>query len=449
MRKDMALAACIVAFACGSDEPTAKKSEPVELSYMAWWNVPSEAATTQGSLDAFNGSTHDIHLNLIAEDRKEYETKMNERSAANNLPDTAMMAETQVIKWAIEGQLADMSDLYEKDDEPLPQLAFTYLGRPVGYSIANEVIIIVYSRKAFDDAGLPYPPAKAEDAWTWDEFVAVAKKLTKDNSGLSPDDSGFDADSIVAWGGDFHRGDWIWPVLAVSNGGGVVSEDGKELLLEKKETIEAAQAIADLQLVHHTTRSFADWQDDMQTIEESLVSGRYAMIVTGQWELGVTLKKAVDEHPNFYGVGVLPKMKTAVTYNTGGVNIVFNSSRHPEQAKEFLRWYTLEENNIENITSGLWMPTKRKWYTDATLIDQWVNNKYHPPVEEYKSAVIDYALNNAKQVPWYYFSGYDKINEILGGPDMMQVWDGAKTAEDAFTADILPKVRPIFEANKH
>jgi multiple sugar transport system substrate-binding protein len=444
------VSSCVLVFAataCGSsDEKSSSASSVADLSYMAWYNIPSEIKTTQGTLDAFNSSQEHVHMDLVSADRKVYEDKLNARSDSNTLPDTAMMTESQVISWALAGKLADVSDLYQ-DEKPLPQLAFTYQGRTVAYSEANEVIIIIYSRKAFDDANLPYPPAKAENAWTWDEFVSVAKKLTKDQKGLTPNDAGFDADHIVTYGGDFNRRSWIWPVMAESNGGGVVSADGKTLLLESQETAEAAQAVADLQHVHHVSESYSDWSKDMGTLDQQLLSGKFAMVVSGQWELGITLVQALAAHPNFYGVGVLPKMKTAITYNTGGVNVMFNTTKKPAAAREFIKWYSLEENNLANIQSGLWMPILKKWYTDETLIRTWVDNSAHPPLEEYRSAVIDYALNNAKQVPWYYVPAYDKIDAIVAS-GMESVWDGTKTAAQVLRDDIVPQVQPIFEANQ-
>jgi multiple sugar transport system substrate-binding protein len=432
--------------ACGGgDEDSQNNSKVAELTYMAWYNVVSENDNTQATLDAFNSSQSGVHMSLIPADRKVYEEKLNDRSDTNTLPDTAMMAESQVINWALSGKLADMSDLYT-DNKPLDQLAFTYQGRTVAYSEANEVVIMIYSRKAFDDAGLPYPPAKAEDAWTWQEFVDVAKKLTKDESGLTPNDAGFDATKIVSYGGDFNRNSWIWPVMAVSNGGGVVSEDGKTLLLGSAATAQAAQAIADLSNVHHVAESYGDWSKDMGTLADQLLNGKFAMVVSGQWELGLGLKDALATHPNFYGVGVLPKMKTAVTYNTGGVNILFNTTKQPEAAKTFIKWYAQEENNMALITGGLWMPVLKNWYTDEDLIRRWADNANHPPLEEYRSAVIDYALNNAKRVPWYYVPSYEQIDAIIN-TGMDAVWNGTKTASQALRDDIVPQVQPIFEGN--
>jgi multiple sugar transport system substrate-binding protein len=441
------LALSLAAAGCsGTDEKAPTGSDSAEISYMAWYNTPSEVETTQGTLDAFNADQGGVRVNLISADRQVYEEKLNGRSDSNTLPDTAMMPESQVISWALAGKLADVSDLYQ-DDQPLSQLAFKYQGRTVSHSVANEVCIVIYSRKAFDDAGLPYPPSRAEDAWTWDQTVEVAKQLTKDENGLTPNDDGFDAENIVSYGFDFNRWSWMWPVMAVSNGGGVVSEDGRTLLLGSEETAQAAQAIADLQHVHHVASSFEDWSNDMQTLDQQLVSGRRAMVVSGQWELSVTLNRSIAEHPDYYGVGVLPKWKQAVTYNTGGTNVIFNTTKQPESAKEFIKWYSLEENNLANIQSGLWMPILEKWYTDESLIRLWADNENHPPLEEYRGAVINYALNNAKQVPWYYVPGYDKIDAIVG-EGMMPVWNGTKTAAEALSEDIVPQVQDIFDANR-
>ncbi|HEY5562708.1 MAG TPA: hypothetical protein VIK72_13310 [Clostridiaceae bacterium] len=140
-------------------------------------------------------------------------------------------------------------------------------------------------------------------------------------------------------------------------------------------------------------------------------------------------------------------MKTPVTMNTGGPNVIFNSTKNAEATKTFMKWYTQEDNNLGLIQDGTWMPVSKKWYTDETLIEKWADNPIHPPIAQYKTAVIDYAMNNAQQVPWYFFPGYDRMDEIIG-PGMDTVWFGKKTAKDAILNDILPKVQTIFDENK-
>ncbi len=433
-------------YAGGQGENAAASSGPSEISYMAWYNTTeSEAADTQKILDKFNEAQSGVHVKLISVSRADYEAKLTTMAAGNQLPDVALMPEPEVLGWAIAGKLADVGDVFKGEDVPLKSLAFTYHGKVVAYSVADEVLVLYYNKKLFDAAGLPYPPATADTAWTWKQFVDVATKLTKDKNGNTPNDPGFDPDNIVTYGADFNRLGWMWPILAVSNGGGVMTPDGQKLLLGTPETIEAAQAIADLYLKDHVAPS-PSARAAMPALDVTLLTDKVAMATSGQWEIGVSLKNSLAAGLE-YGVGVLPKMKTAVTYNTGGPNVIFSTTKNLAAAKTFLHWYSQESNNWGLITGGIWMPVSKKWYASDAAIRKWADNPIHPPFDEYKTAVVDYAMNNAVQVPWYYFPNYNLLDDLLNS-GMDAVWNGEKSAHDALLYDILPKAQQIFDQNK-
>src|SRR3989442_1626458 len=48
-------------------------------------------------------------------------------------------------------------------------------GLPRGYT----PLVVVYNKDLFDRAGIPYP----RDDWTWDDFLRIAKRLTRDTDG--------------------------------------------------------------------------------------------------------------------------------------------------------------------------------------------------------------------------------------------------------------------------
>lgn len=417
----------------------------IEITYMAWYNTTeSEAADIQKQLDKFNASQDKIHVTMIAVSRADYETKLNTMAAAKQLPDSCIMAEPMAIRYAAAGLLADVSDMYKPDERPLKSLAFTYKGKTVGYSCADEVLLLYYNKKMFDDAKVPYPPASADKAWTWKEFVAAAKKLTKDQNGKTPNDAGFDPNNIVTYGADFNRLSWMWPVLAYSNGGGVMTPDGQKLLIGTPESIEALQAIADLYLKDHVAPSVGD-RGNMPSLDVTLLTGKVAMATSGQWEIGVSLKNSLKDGL-VYGVGVLPKMKKAVTYNTGGPFITFGTSKHLPEAKTFVKWMSDESNGWDLITGGIWMPVSAKWYANEAAMRKWADNDIHPPFAQYKTAVIDYAMKNAVQVPWYYFPSFDKLDTLIDS-GITDVWNGNRTAQD-YISSILPQVQKLFDDNR-
>lgn len=422
-------------------DTTAPPAEKVELTYMCWANE-TEAAQVQTVLDTYNSSQDKIHVNLTYVPETEYINKLNTLATAKQLPDVAIMREAVLLKYAESGLLADVSQMYAGGPSPLESLAFKYKGQTVGWSTANEVLLLYYNKDLFDEAGIPYPPSKAEEAWTWEQFVDAAKKLTKDANGKTPNDAGFNADDIMTYGAYVDLLPWMWPIFAVSNGGGLVSTDGTEILIDKPESIQAAQALADLYLKDKVAPAPAA-AASFPTLDQTLLSKQVAMATGGQWNIGTSLCNSLDAGLN-YGVAVLPKFKTPVTYNTGGPQVIFNSTEHMAEAQEFLKWYTKEENNWGLIESGIWMPVLESYYTDDALMKKWVDNKNHPPMEEYKPAVIDYAMNNAVQVPWYFLPCYSRLEQALVMDD---VWLGTKTAEEVLTG-LGPQLREILADGK-
>ncbi len=57
------------------------------------------------------------------------------------------------------------------------------------------------------------------------------------------------------------------------------------------------------------------------------------------------------------------------------------------------------------------------------LIAQWVENPAHPP--EYKSAVVDFAINYSQQLPQYYVPTFQKMDDVIE-PALSKVWLGQK-----------------------
>jgi multiple sugar transport system substrate-binding protein len=167
------------------------------------------------------------------------------------------------------------------------------------------------------------------------------------------------------------------------------------------------------------------------------------MAIDGQWAIGTDLITALDTGLR-YGVGVLPKFKEAVTTGSGGTTVVYKTTKYPKETMEFVRWFAQEDNYFPLIETGVYTPVHENWYHDEALIKRWADNKYHPPVEEYKTAVVDYILNNYKKYPWFYFAGISRLEDML---DLKVVWSGEKTAKQAID-EVYPSMKSLFDELK-
>lgn len=410
----------------------AAPAEKIEITYAMWGNE-EEAANTQKTADVFNASQDRIHVSVIPIPWETYVEKLNTMAAAGQLPDCAIMQEPGVIQWAQQGLLYDIGDMYAgSDSKPLDNLAFKYDGKTVAYSVAFESLLMYYNKDMFDKAGIPYPSADKDKAYSWDEFVATAKLLTLDANGKNANDPAFDKDNIVQYGCMVENLAWQLEVWCLSNGSGYYSKDGKSVIINDPAAMEAIQKIADLYLVDHVAPLSTGMTDD--GVSRSLIAGTVAMTTNGAWNIGTCLSAARDAGLN-YGVAVLPYMKDKVTINTGGPNVVFSQSKNPEAAMEFIKWYTSPENSWDAlIATGIWMPTLSGYYTDETLTHKWLDNPAYPPYEEAKSVLVDYAMEYSVPASWYYVNNTVDFNNLLSSI-LGDVWNGNKTAEEVITAN--------------
>lgn len=408
------------------------KDEKVEITY-ALWGGESEAKNTQEVADKFNASQDRIHVTCVPIPWETYMEKLNTMATGNNLPDTALMSEAGTLQWAEQGMLYDISDMYGANDaKPLDSITFKYQGKPVAYSVANNSLAMFYNKDMFDKAGLAYPPTTAEKAWTWDQFVDVAKQLTLDAAGHNAKDPAFDPNNIVQYGCMIENLTWQLEVWCVSNGSGFYSADGSKVTINDPAAIEALQRIADLYLVDHVAPLSAGMTDD--GVQRSLIAGTCAMTTNGVWNIGTCLSEARDAGLN-YGIAVLPYMKDKVTITTGGPNVVFSQTKHPKEAMEWIKWYSREENNWDGlIAKGIWMPILDSYYKDETLTKKWLDNPAYPEYDEAKAVLVDYNMECAKSVSWYYTNNTVDFNALLGSA-LGDVWTGKITAKQAIDAN--------------
>jgi len=406
-------------------------AERVRITY-SMWGDNEEVRVLQETIDKFESEQDKIGVDIIQIDRADYVGTLNTYAAGRQLPDTGIMAEDAVLMWAEQGMLADISNMYGAGEaKPLDSLAFTFNGQPVGYSVANEILLLYYNRDKFEKAGVAPPPASAAAAWDWDTFVDIAKQMTFDANGNDAKSPNFDKNNITQYGVMFCPDFWQLEVWSVSNGGGWYDAAGN-VTIDDPAAIEALQRIADLTLVHNVAPQFGT---NMTTTIDTDLLENCAMYVNGQWSVGVWLGPARKTDGLNYGIGVLPYMKEKVTINTGGVNVVFATTPNLEASMEWLKWYAKEENAWGLIESGIWMPVLSSYYTDETLTRKWVENENFPPYDEYKSAVVDYAMNNARPTSWYWVNNTNLFNDALSSI-MAPVWSGNDTAVNVITSNI-------------
>jgi ABC-type sugar transport system, periplasmic component len=159
-----------------------------------------------------------------------------------------------------------------------------------------------------------------------------------------------------------------------------------------------------------------------------------------QFEL-MTLAEAKKNEGLNYGVAVLPKFKESVTINGGSPIVIFQSTKHPAEAKKLFTYLMNPENMLSLINGGLWMPNEERYYTDPKYTAKWINEEVH--TADYKTALVDYTYKNCRTNPFYTASDISELDAIIV-PDLGSLIEGKQDAQTAVN-NIMPGLKKYLE----
>ncbi len=422
-------------------ETASQSNEKIHLRF-TYWGSTYEKEVISKAIDKFQDDTGISVEGIIIP--TEYETKLTTMIASNDAPDVGYLGPPTAYKWYEDGKLANIKELFQSDTETVESdFVDGVIARKgddiVGLMNNLESFALFYNKDAFADAGVEAPPTKPEDAWTWDEFIEVAKKLTIDNKGRNALDPDFDAKNIRQYG--FNMDLWSGPLeaLLLRNGTQYFPDMGDTTGIGTPEFNQTLQNVADLINVHHVMPS-PTTAKSMPAPAVALQSKRYAMVLDGQW---VCNDFAKSNGLN-YGIGIIPKMTSTTAVYSGALGVVFSGSKHPKEAWMLLKYITNPEASPELFRDGLWMPNLKAYYTDESKIAAWASPSA-ARVEGYKDVLVDPIVNDSQVTSEVYVKNFGDINNLLL-PALDQAWTGKKTVDEV-VAETMPKIKPLLEGS--
>ncbi len=373
--------------------------------------------------------------------RTGYETKLQTQFAGGTAPDIYDAPPEDIESYGSKGQVLDQLPYLKALGLPyskvVPQAQF-WAGGKVGSKLYAQAqgaqsMYIYYNKAVFAQAGVPAPPSTAAQAWTWPQFVAVAKKLTVDRQGRHPDDHGFDARHIQRYGVSFPL--WYATLLPLvqSNGGSDFDASGKHFTLNQPAAAQVIQAVADLARVDHVMPTPSELTSGAGSL--TLASGRLGMSIDGNWSV-YAYTHPTQTFP--FGIGVLPRFQHYRSfYFAGSGFLVWSKTAHPKEAVRFDDCMTYQ--GLDNYKSGLWVPSSTNLLYGAGATT-WITTPYHPA--NYRSVAID-TINDALTPPFNYVPQFGPvwtnlltpaIDRIVAGEPAATVLTGLKPQIDALLA---------------
>lgn len=231
-------------------------------------------------------------------------------------------------------------------------------GRVYGHPTNAAVDAIWFNKAIFDTEGVPYP---SDPDWSWDEFIALAKRLTKFDANGRPVHFGF----LCDW--------YQWKTFVRAWGGSIFSEDGTQCVIDSPEAIAGVQFLHDLIYVHQVMPSPA--QEAGMAAAGGWGSGaitwfggaRGAMALGGRWWLN---RFRIDYTNVPLGAIMRPAGPAGIYRGYGRATLINANSPRREDALKFLIYMNGQAyNELINHQADAVSPVKRWCYTDLFLHD--------------------------------------------------------------------------------
>jgi len=298
-----------------------------------------------------------------------YDTKLLAGLAAGNAPDVflwwnypALVSRNgleDITPYINGSSPKDMSDYYEQVVN-VARIGDGLYGIPKDWTPRA----VYYNKKLFDDAGIDYPT----NDWTWDEFLEMAKALTK----------GEGVDKQYGWfcaNGYYPLQGFVW-----SNGGDFISPDGTVATgyLDSPETIEALDWYISLQTKYGVAPTAAE-STTVGNETTMFINGKLAMFDTGIWPLSQFLNTPDLE------IGTVLTPKT----NDGNRACVLHqadwcmnpAAPDKDLAWELLKWMTSPKAAAVWGRSGFSLPAIKSVTEELGLLEDPIRKTYYEAVE--------------------------------------------------------------------
>jgi len=418
--------------------------EPVEIVYTCWGNA-AEKKSTEEVLKKFQEKYPWIKVKPIIIPNGQYDRKITTMVAAGEQLDLSQLESASIAyPLAEQGKLMNLKEVAVNDTEmPLSSFVPTglyYLDKDtiIGVGTGMEVFNIFYNKDLFAEAGVETPPTDPEKAWTWDQFVETAKKLTIDKEGRNALNPAFDEKNIVQYGVNIPKWWGVWGNFIYSNGGDYITEDG-QFGLSKPEATEALQKIADLIHVHHVSPA-PTAEKGLPGTDIALQTKKIAMAVDGQW-----VHLALDSAKTNFGSGVLPKLKELKTQAVTGMLSIFKGSASPEACWQLIKYLNDPAQDLTLYRNGNLMPVAIPWLTEQDKLDQWTKGLTSRP-DGYVEGIVGMLLNYSVPTPTGTVKNFSRIIDVVNAA-LDKVWLGQQSAADAMK-EAEAKVKPLIQSRR-
>jgi len=430
------LAFVVTTFFAFSIEKSNASSQKIKITWLGFAQ-PHEKEIYTKLVKKFMEKYPNITVDYVATaPGQEYNIKIQAAIASGKMPDVFYLPPENLRLWVDAGRLMKITKYVKASKEidlnnvwPQAITRYMYDGKMVGkgdiYALPKDVgpFAFGYNKTMFEKEKIPLPDPKKP--YTWNQFIEVCKKLTKDKNGDG---------KLDQWGTSLDY-NWTLVMFIWSNGADFIDSTKTKVTITDPKFIEAVQFFADMQNKYKITPTAVQGQSISGY--QRWLNGELGFFPVGPWDVPVynKLKFEYDLIPP----PVSPRTNKPATWlGSLGFAVAYNT-KYPQQAVDLAAFLSVDrEGQRMAYQSGLQIPN---------LIDmakgEYLQSKDKPNNKmEFIKVAEDYGRR------WTFEYTYDRewYDTFMSG--LTPVLEGKKTAKQ-YCTEVKDKIQKLLDkANK-
>ena len=324
----------------------ASKDSKIHLQFSSWGSK-SEIDILKPILSEFEKENSDIKIDFMHIPQN-YFQKLHLLFASNTSPDVVFLNNQYLPVYVNAGKLEDLTDYNLVDQNFYPKAVEAMSRNGKIYAVPRDIsnLVIFYNKDIFDKNNLPYP----DETTTFNDFLTLAKAATDHEKGI--------------FGISFEEDPLFYLPYLMSEGGGLLSDDGKTEILNTPESQNGLNFYADLRNKYHVAPMQSE--SASATMAQMFLQGKLAMHLSGRW-----LVPKYRESADFdWDAAPFPKgTKGSIVPLDASGWAISADSKHKKEAARLIKFLSSKENLELFSESGLIVPARIDSANSKSFLD--------------------------------------------------------------------------------
>ncbi len=332
---------------------------------ITFWAMGAEGENVGRLLPQFESTHLQIKIKLQTIPWASAHEKLLTAVAGQSTPDICQLGNTWISEFQAIGVLLPLDSLIRQSQVIKPAAYFEGIwhtnqigSRIYGVPWYVDTRLLFYRKDVLAQLGYTQPPQ------TWDEWLTIARKIKLQ---FKKDEKKFSVFFSLIFN------DWPVPVILImANGGRLLKDNDCRAAFDDPATVAALQFYLQFFAENLAPKNMTE----VSNIFQGFSTEFFSMFITGPWNVS-EMRKRLPELNGRWGTTVMPLQKNRHSVAGGSSLIIFNNSKAPTAAWQFIEFLSTATTQTEFFRLTKDLPAVREaWQAPELREDQEIRAFY-------------------------------------------------------------------------